>query len=538
MAISRNIHSLHLAIKRVDDILKHSIIRRLLIVVFSIYLLVTVTLTFLHMDFEYKFSEREVVASLKNIQAMVHDSLSQAIWEFNTPQLNSILHGLLSNQYVVGAKLEIPQNDTTQEMHSQELGLVPGPNGTLAYVDPQTYNTQPVSKALERLIPNVFDITYTDSLGRKLTIGTMSLYSSNRVVFAMVKQSYILIILNAIIKTIALWVFFLWAGYYFISKPLVQLTDAVKQLASGHWSTELTYSEQNREPKTEINTLFDAFNDMTKKLQQAQNKLNDLAQTEKLASVGASIAGVAHEINNPLGSIMQSAQNIQRRIDPTLTANQQVAEQLHIDLNKQYAYLEQREIIGFLNNIHSAGERASNIVKNMLKFTRRSTTDMQPHDLVEIINDALELCTSDIAIQDHIDFKNITINKNFALQNLMVECFTLEMQQVLLNLLRNAVQAMDPQQAQKLITIALSKNDDKAVIKVSDNGQGMSKAIMAQIFQPFFTTKPEGQGTGLGLSVCRNIIVQKHHGNMDVESSVGQGTTFIITLPITQPRGG
>lgn len=656
MNIVRWFNQIRLEIKRIAYILKHSITRRLLIVVFSIYLVVTLSVTLIHMDFEYEFSKNQTMATLKNIQAMTQDSISQAIWEFNTVQLETILHGLFSNEYIVGVKLEVPQNDFFSEMKDMSLGMVEDAKGELVYIDPNSKSSTPVTSTFERLIPDEFTLTYEDALGRNIRVGKMVLYSSNKVVFDMVKESYLLIILNAIIKTMSLWIFILWAGYYFISKPLLQLTEATKQLAKGDWKSELIYKTRNKKQTTEINTLFDSFNEMTRSLLQAQDKLknsrnrlnnifdttpsalaavnnkgiiqgwnkymaelagvdskhatdqdllkvfpafdeyeylfqealkenkhktvqhvklqhvensahrlfhiavypvsgvyppeaviriddvteqvkqeNDLAQVEKLASVGASIAGVAHEINNPLGSIMQSTQNIMRRIDPNLDANRQTAEPLQLDLQKQYEYLKKREIIAFLDSIHAAGDRASNIVKNMLKFTRRSTADMSKHNIVDIINDALQLSASDIAIQEHIDFQDLTIKKQFAAQDIEIECYPLEIQQVLLNLFRNAVQAIDPNQVEKLLSISLEKaGDNKISITITDNGQGIPQEIIDQIFQPFFTTKPVGQGTGLGLSVCRNIIVQKHHGNMEVKSEVGKGTTFIIYLPIEQ----
>lgn len=658
MNISRLYNQIRLDIKRIAYILKHSITRQMLVVVFSIYLIVTITVTLFHMDFEYELSKHQTIAALRNIQAMTRDSLSQAIWEFNTAQLDTILNGLFSNQYIVGVHLEIPANEAMLDLKSRSIGLVQDATGELMYVDPKTNKETPITNTLQRLIPDSFDLVYKDALGRSVNIGKMILYSSNKVVFKMVELSYVLIILNAIIKTIALWIFILWAGYYFISKPLLQLTEAIKQLSRGDWKAELIYKGRKNEQKTEINTLFDSFNEMTRTLKQAQDKLassrnrlnnifdtmpsalasvnndnviqgwnkymtqitgvetkdaieqklldvfpafneyeylielalnsnkdqqvqhvkisnvndsahrlfhisvypvkaitppeaviriddvtdqvkqeNDLAQIEKLASVGASIAGVAHEINNPLGSIMQSTQNIIRRTDPNLEANKQVAAEVDLDLNKEYAYLEKREINKFLEDIRVAGERASNIVKNMLKFTRRSREEMSKHNIIEIINDAIQLSSNDLAIQEHIDFKTVKLRKLYTAEDIEVECFPLEIQQVLLNLIRNSIQAMNPEQPEKDLTISLERaSNNKITIRISDNGQGIPKEIMDQIFQPFFTTKPVGKGTGLGLSVCRNIIVQKHHGNMDVESTVGKGTTFIITLPIEQPK--
>ncbi len=656
MALFRKYQQLRLDIKRIAYVLKHSITKRLLVVVFSIYIIITIGVTLVHMDFEYEFSKRQTLAALKNIQAMVHNSISQAIWEFNTPQIDTILHGLCSNAYVVGVKLIIPQNDTKSATASKKIGLVEDDNGELIYVDPTTQQVQLVTNTFERLIPDEFAIEHVDSLNRKLNIGTMYIYSSNKVVFSQVKASFVLIIINALIKTIALWIFFLWAGYYFISKPLAQLTEAIKQLAEGNWKTQLISKTSKKNHKTEINTLFETFNETAHKLRFTEDKLRNsrnrlniifdtmpsalvsinnkniiqgwnkdmvqltgiearnavghdltevfpafidykhliaealrkkdeaqvqhvklvcnanttnhlyhitvypllaitpsevviriddvteqvkneagLAQVEKLASVGASIAGVAHEINNPLATVLLNTQNILRRIDPTMASNLQTADQLEVDLNKQYQYLEQREIIKFISGIHEAGQRASSIVKNMLKFTRRSTADMEKHNIVAIINDALELCANDISIQEHIDFKELQLETKFETQDLEIECYPLEIQQVVLNLVRNAVQALNPVQESKQVKISLYKHgDNKVALEISDTGHGMNSEVVEQIFQPFFTTKPVGQGTGLGLSVCRNIIVQKHHGNMEVLSTPGQGTTFVITLPIVQ----
>lgn len=449
--MSRKYQQLRLNAKRIAYTLKHSITKKLLVVVFSIYLVVTFTVTLIHMDFEYEFSKRQTIAALKNIQIMIHDSVSQAIWEFNAAQLETILRGLYNNNYIVGVKLEIPQNKYFADMTSREIGLVEDGNNNLLFIDPDTRMAKEINNTFENLIPYSFTIYHVDALGRKLDIGKMYLYSSNKIVFAQVKISYLLMIINAVIKTISLWIFFLWAGYYFISKPLAQLTEAIKQLASGK-HTELTAKPVKPEQKTEINILFETFNDMTKKLQQTQNKLRystnrlnnifdtmpsalvsvnseyliqgwnkymvqitgietntaigknlklifptfneytyliqdalrdnkeqqlqhakidhskdtenrlyhitvypikaisppesviriddvteqvkneaGMAQVEKLASVGASIAGVAHEINNPLGSIMQSSQNILRRIDPNLESNKQIATALNLD---------------------------------------------------------------------------------------------------------------------------------------------------------------------------------------------------------------
>lgn len=262
---------------------------------------------------------------------------------------------------------------------------------------------------------------------------------------------------------------------------------------------------------------------------------SDLAQIEKLASVGASVAGVAHEINNPLSSIMQSAQNILRRVDPQLAANKEIAAKIPLDLELQYQYLQQREIIEFLNNIHNDGERCSVFVKNMLKFTRRSPTTTAECNLLDIINAGIKLAETESNVQEDRDFKDVIFIKVYPPKPPMIECDPLEIEQVIVNIIRNSVEALVDKSGKKQIKVLVKPaGQDKVIIEITDNGPGISAENIENIFQPFFTTKQIGKGTGLGLSICKNIIVQHHHGLIAVDSKPGEYTKFTITLPVKQ----
>ncbi|MCK5895000.1 MAG: HAMP domain-containing protein [Endozoicomonadaceae bacterium] len=264
-----------------------------------------------------------------------------------------------------------------------------------------------------------------------------------------------------------------------------------------------------------------------------------MVQTEKMMSVGGLAAGMAHEINNPLGAIIQGVQNIQRRISPLLPANQKEAAGLDLSLNILNRYLENREIIRFLDNISNAGLRASKIVSNMLQFSRRGNKTLTATNLSELIERTVEIASSDFDLKKGFDFMSIRLEQDLDEELTAVPCIADEIQQVLLNLLKNAAQAISARSEvdwQGEITIQTRRQRDYALITIRDNGIGMDEETRKRIFEPFFTTKDIGTGTGLGLSVSYYIITNNHKGAMSVTSIPGISTEFSITLNLQQFR--
>lgn len=260
-----------------------------------------------------------------------------------------------------------------------------------------------------------------------------------------------------------------------------------------------------------------------------------MAQTEKMMMIGGLAAGMAHEINNPLGIIMQHSQNIERRISVELPANQETAAAIGVDLQLLREYLEQRGIRKFLLQIHKAGERMSHIINNMLKFSRKSESRMESADLALVIEQSLELAGSDYDLKKHYDFKGIEVMREFDHDLPKVPLVILEIEQVLLNLLKNAAQAMafSRDQKQPRLILRTRQADGWAIIEVEDNGPGMSREVQSRIFDPFYTTKEVGAGTGLGLSVSHAIIIHSHSGRFTVRSQPDIGSCFTIQLPLT-----
>ncbi len=259
-----------------------------------------------------------------------------------------------------------------------------------------------------------------------------------------------------------------------------------------------------------------------------------MIQTEKMMSVGGLAAGMAHELNNPLGGILQGIQNIKRRLSPDLQANQKLAKEYGIDLRQLQLYMEQREVLSFFDGVIASGKKAAEIITNMLQFSRKSESRMAPINLAELIDKVLDLAGKDYDLKKKYDFRSIEIVKEFEPNLPLVPCTETEIEQVLLNLLKNAAQAMTEQNKEEknLLTIRLLKDGMKIRIEVEDNGPGMDEATRKRVFEPFFTTKPVGEGTGLGLSVSYMILTNNHKGAMEVESTPGKGTTFIMRLPL------
>lgn len=259
-----------------------------------------------------------------------------------------------------------------------------------------------------------------------------------------------------------------------------------------------------------------------------------MVQSEKMLSVGSLAAGMAHEINNPLGAILHNAQNIRRRLSSDLERNREAAEEIGLRLEAVNQYLQRREVPQLLDGIQQAGSRAARIVSHMLSFSRLSNRQLAECQLSELIDQALEIAGNDFALTDSFDFRAIEIQRDFDPQVSRVPCIGNELEQVLLNLLKNAAQAIHqgPHRSHGQIILRTRLNPPWAEIQVEDNGGGIPEHIRKRIFEPFFTTKEVGQGTGLGLSVSYFIITNNHKGQMEVHCRPGQGTTFTLRLPL------
>ena len=248
-----------------------------------------------------------------------------------------------------------------------------------------------------------------------------------------------------------------------------------------------------------------------KNIKEAYQDLKEVQEqivwTEKLASLGKLAATIAHEINNPLAGVL----NYIRLIIKQLSRN-------------RFSHEKFEDILRYLKIMESETARCGEIVKDLLSFARRTKITMESNSIEDIINKTLNL------ISHELEMKELQVKKNIAPNLPKIKCDFKQIQQVLLNLMYNASEAMPNGGT---LTVAADKADGgKALIEVaiSDTGCGISEKNMENIFEPFFTTKEEGKGAGLGLSVVYGIIV-RHNGTISVESEPGKGSTFKVRLP-------
>ncbi len=269
-----------------------------------------------------------------------------------------------------------------------------------------------------------------------------------------------------------------------------------------------------------------------KDLEQAQSQL---LQSEKMASVGQLAAGVAHEINNPIGFVnsnLGTLQNYVADLFKLVAAYEQLETKLPADdalqqlraLKKKLDLDYLREDTGNLvkESIEGLG-RVKKIVQDLKEFSHVDSSEWQIADLHAGLDSTLNIAHNELKYK-------VTVVKEYG-EIPPVECIASQINQVFMNILVNAAHAIETRGTVKLRT---SLKNDEVLIEISDTGKGMPPDVQKRIFEPFFTTKPVGKGTGLGLSLSYGIV-QKHHGHIEVESEAGKGTCFRIHLPVGQP---
>ncbi|MBV6511363.1 MAG: Adaptive-response sensory-kinase SasA [Ignavibacteriaceae bacterium] len=328
------------------------------------------------------------------------------------------------------------------------------------------------------------------------------------------------IIYSALVITILLsGLTFLFIMQY-INRPIHKLVEGIKQVSEGNLNYKINLSSND-----EFGTVSGEFDQMTEKLNTAYMELHEWSETlnekveqknaelkkiyeqitqiEKLASLGKLSATVAHELNNPLEGILTYARVIKKKLE-------------------KQSKDEHKEIISFLEVIGDESARCGRIVKDLLLFSRQQEEVRQPADITHLIEKALLL------INHHFQINKITIIRNYALSLPQVTCDPQKIEQALVALLMNAVEAMGPGGS---ITITTAFSHGKLYISITDQGKGIEDKDLPYIFEPFYSTKKEQKGTGLGLAVVYGIITS-HGGTISVKETSVNGTTIEIILPV------
>jgi len=281
--------------------------------------------------------------------------------------------------------------------------------------------------------------------------------------------------------------------YTSIVKPLKKVENAAIDIANGTFSM---LPVDNK--KGEVRSVLRAFNKMVTDLEEQQEQL---FQAKKLSSIGTLASGTAHQINNPLNNIFTSCQLALADLEDD----------------------KDSFVVKMLTTINQETERAGEIVRGLLEFSRAQTFSLQSFQLAEIVSKVKQLVASEVPA-------GVTIDTEIA-EDIIVYIDVQKMIEALLNLTINAIQAIPEPPGRVFIKAEKDTEQKKAVITVTDTGTGIEQEHLAKIFDPFFTTKTAGNGTGLGLAVVYGII-KKQGGSIRVESTKGKGTSFIIMLPL------
>jgi len=334
-----------------------------------------------------------------------------------------------------------------------------------------------------------------------------------------------------------------------ISQPLIKLSKAAKEIADGNFNVKIANSNFS-----EINDLIYSYNEMafqlnelysslelkvqerTIALEEANYKLKEaqamMVHSEKMRSLGELVAGIAHEINNPVNFIHGNIMILQNYADDLLKlidAYDNGIDKLPDDIKAQVESIKKEIDLDFLRNdikdlIKSCIEgtqRTKNIVLDLKNFSRMEEMVLTQFDIPKEIDTTLNILNN--------KYKNrITVIKNYSANVPKIEAYGGQLNQVFMNILDNAQDAMGDTGT---LTINTDKVDNMVKIEFIDTGKGIPEDNLKKVFDPFFTTKPVGKGTGLGMSISYRVI-KDHNGSISVESKVGKGTKFTIILPI------
>jgi len=323
-----------------------------------------------------------------------------------------------------------------------------------------------------------------------------------------------------------------------IVQPLQRLNDAITRLMQGQYDIAIP-EEKGREFGAIAETLRRfRENAIERERLEAESELQKqrLIQAEKMASLGQLTAGIAHEIKNPMNFVNNFAKLSDELLEELAEILKAPLETLDDNTRAEAEDLFQTVHMN-LGKINEHGKRADSIVKNMLLHSREGPSEAQTVDLNAIVDEALNLAYHG-ARAEHPGF-NIEMVKSLAPEVGEVECFPHDLMRVFLNLISNGMYAANKRSMQvgedfsPLISLTTRTNGDKIEIEVRDNGAGIVPEVRDKIFMPFFTTKPAGEGTGLGLSLSFDIVVKQHGGELIVDSEPGEFTAFLVTLSRT-----
>jgi len=540
--------------------MRNSIATRLLAITFSIYFVVAVVVTLGHMKFEYDQAKQNIIADLKVFHNTFQPILSQMVWSINRDALHKTAEGIAEAPTIAGVRIIANGID--------EVAV-----GTILDDRRDVFSYE-------------FPIIYKTGDGGEQVLGKAIFYSSNAIVFQRVKYGFAVIIINAIIKTVALWMIFYWLSYRILRRPLVKLTEAVRDIDFIHLEqARIALGTQGRD---ELKVLEEAFNGMIAKLLTARDELREanhtlerkveerteqlkesleeeqaatyeleeqgkaldqtnmeleesnrtlrlaladlhaaqgqLIQSEKMASLGQLVAGIAHELNTPIGNALVTATILESAARDLQGAYQRG------DLRKSSLSFYVENTISMAELVTRSCSRAADLIASFKQVSVDQTSEKRRvFNLRELIEDNVAALRPGFRHAPWV----ITIDVP---SDIRCDSYPGPLGQVIANLVQNALLHGFEGRETGTLTISGTLRDGMVEIVFNDDGKGMSSEVLAHIFEPFYTTRLGQGGSGLGLSIALNIVTGILGGSVLASSEPDRGTCIVVTMAAIAPR--
>jgi len=448
-----------------------------LTVAFLIALSIT-SYAFINVTFESNRRTKEMIEEKKNLNELIAFSVESAEYQSLTWYKKYIVRKAAEPEDVVYCRLVKPDGEIFLSNIEEERGKY--------ILDPAIHTNQTLIKSDvfngERIIV-IVSPTYG---GSTLWLG----FSLKKIEMAVVQMYLEAAMMVAVAIAICVPI-----SYFIVSnslKPIKKLADLSKEVGKGNFEVRTDIQRTD-----EIGLLASSFNDMIDNLEKLKEKIR---HSERFATIGQLAATIGHDLRNPLTAITNAVYYLKTKMNPNKDEK----------INKMFEIID-REI-----------KYANKIIKDLLDFSRAKKPEFRRVDLTSLVENSLSSLEIPSNIKVITDLREIP----------RVDADQHELKRVFLNIIQNAVQAMPKGGT---LTISAKKLNSHVELKFSDTGVGIPKENMKKLFTPLFTTKAKGMG--LGLCVCKNIV-EAHNGRIEVESEVGKGTTFTITLPVHQKRKG
>lgn len=569
--------------------LRSSVATRLLAITFSIYFLIAVVVTIGHMAFEYEQAKQNILLDLKVFQSTFQPILSQMVWSINKEGLRKTVDGIAAAPTIAGVRINAAGiepisvgtiiNDRGEMQLASRLEK-PGFWGKAELADLGIFGFE-------------FPIIYVAADGKKEVVGRGIFYSSNAIVFQRVKYGFALITLNAVIKTLALWIIFSWLSERILRRPLAKLTTGLERIDLE--SLDIAKIDLGSHGRDELKILQEAFNNMLQKLLVARNELQKLNQSlelkvhertgqleqslqaqrdisnelmeksqalnlsyqqleehslallhshhsleltlqdlratqvqliesAKLASLGQLVAGVAHELNTPIGNALITSNALEHEIS---------------ELNAGIIgnVLRKSSLTSFVDHaipmtelIARSCKRAAELISSFKQVATDQTSERRRHfKLHELVDDIMA------TLHPTLNTQALQINLQIP-QDIVCDSYPGPLGQIITNLIQNAMIHAFEGRTSGQLDITAQVQDGQVDMQFTDNGNGMSAAVLSRIFEPFYTTRLGHGGSGLGLSISQNIAISVLGGSLKASSELGQGSCFHLRFPRVTPH--